>query len=353
MTKLALRVTGSEGLVEEDGAELSWPGCTRYLSKKKRYLLLLKLAMYLTGGQPPRTTELGVLKYCNSPLSLRNVYSKFGKALYLTEYHKKRSVVLNSYFIVRYLPEEVGQMLMRYIVFIRPFADSLYTELHPELNLHVRYGNDHYLFCSDETPEKPWDNGELCDVITAESKRVLGFEINISSWRQIVTAVTNIHVQKFGKERQTADQMYEALWAWQAGHKLGTRNENYGLDAAFPSRLQAQMLCLYLALSQCWHEWLGFSIDNEVWEKGMVVGTRKVVTEPGLSSYFELSELSDLSLEETPRTKGLRRKRDEIGAEIGEHMENIYTKRQRFGEADAELERYLESKAQLKAQLKP
>src|SRR5438046_2428633 len=62
-----------------------------YLNKKKRFLELLMLAMFIMGGQSARDLELGSIKFRDSVLTRRNFFVIGGHGFYVTEYNKARA----------------------------------------------------------------------------------------------------------------------------------------------------------------------------------------------------------------------------------------------------------------------
>jgi len=104
--------------------------------------------MYLTGGQPARGSELGVIKFQNTNLTPHNFFILNGEGFYSTEYHKARASTNYSFHVVRYLPDSLMELTLLYIAYIRPFARMLSSHGKknvPDLN---------YLFCSNSSPDK-------------------------------------------------------------------------------------------------------------------------------------------------------------------------------------------------------
>ena len=68
------------------------------------------------------------------------------------------------------------------------------------------------------------------------------------------------------------------VFSWQAGHKRATNVSTYGLDQAYPGRLQPELLYEYLRISQIWHRWLGFSdgVPEQAVNNGIVGGEKNV-----------------------------------------------------------------------------
>ncbi|KAI8660040.1 Doublecortin domain-containing protein [Fusarium sp. Ph1] len=55
---------------------------------------------------------------------------------------------------------------------------------------------------------------------------------------------------------RTANASHNVVFAWQSGHRPLQRGTTYGLDGAFPTKLQPQLLELYRWASSRWHEFL-------------------------------------------------------------------------------------------------
>jgi hypothetical protein len=96
-----------------------------YLSKERQFLRKLMVAMHITGGQPARGPELGSIKVSNSLYSARNIYVFNGQMCFLTVYDKARNRRGNNKYVLRCLPPAMSQILVQYLVYVRPFARVL------------------------------------------------------------------------------------------------------------------------------------------------------------------------------------------------------------------------------------
>jgi hypothetical protein len=67
------------------------------------------------------------------------------------------------------------------------------------------------------------------------------------SQRNISDKLLNRLVNRFDDVSNTADK--NVVFAWQSGHRPLQRANNYGLDGAFPTKLQPQLLELYKEVS--------------------------------------------------------------------------------------------------------
>jgi hypothetical protein len=81
------------------------------------------------GGRssPSRGLELGCnIKYRNTESISRNFVFHHGQSCTIVEYNKARERTNYSFYVVRYLPEQVSMLMFIYLVYIRPFAKMLY-----------------------------------------------------------------------------------------------------------------------------------------------------------------------------------------------------------------------------------
>jgi hypothetical protein len=93
------------------------------------------------------------------------------------------------------------------------------------------------------------------------------------------------------------------VYAWQTGHLRGTNNGHYGLDIAYPSQLQPELLDEYRRISGRWQEWLGF-IRKEVIMLN-AVNEDQAVTPTKLKRVEKNTEITDAT--ESPESQKLRR----------------------------------------------
>lgn len=74
-----------------------------YLQLVAEFSRLLLVCIHFSGDLPGRTTEVTTLRHQNTRQVMRNF----------------------AFYVVRILPQLVSQILFQYLVYVRPFADSL------------------------------------------------------------------------------------------------------------------------------------------------------------------------------------------------------------------------------------
>lgn len=84
-----------------------------YISWVARFREQLFVAMHITGGQPARGSEILSLRCYNTwKGGHRNVFIEDGIVVFMTEYHKGYALSGDVKVVHRYLPREIGALLI-------------------------------------------------------------------------------------------------------------------------------------------------------------------------------------------------------------------------------------------------
>lgn len=194
-TWLFHRIVGDAGraseFVHETGA---WRDArvTRYMRAIRRFKEKLLMLMHISGGQPARAPELLSVRYCNTHTGgRRNIFIERGQVVFVTAYHKGYAFEGSSKIIHRYLPREVGELLVQYMWLVRPFEQQL------EVSQYDRLSSHGFLWRSGvEDPH--WTSERVRKLIQEESMIGMGVKLNISSYRQIAIAITRKYLKGEG-----------------------------------------------------------------------------------------------------------------------------------------------------------
>ncbi|KAI9763633.1 MAG: hypothetical protein M1840_000347 [Geoglossum simile] len=268
------------------GHELKWHDVqrNRYLRHATSFKEILFLLMHVTGGQPARGPEIGSVKICNTARTARNIFVLDGMVLFTTEYDKKRDTRLTTRYIVRYLPDTVGQLLVTYQVYLLPFLDFVTNSISESVE-----AND-YLFGNTSIP---WTGRKLTTILKCETASHFGVTMGVSKWRQITIGIAKEHLpeiahtmQRYNDDDYESDEEEEIdLLHEQAGHGRRMGIMHYGQDANFLSQLQPELLAELRKLSIHWHQFLGLAPTSLPKRKRAVSTIDQVVTStPKLSS---------------------------------------------------------------------
>ena len=240
-----------------NGGRVVWraPEAKKYLTRVDAFLERLLLLVHLTSGQPARATELVGLRYKNTISShLRDVFVEDGLVTMVTAYHKGYSITGSTKIIHRYLPREVGELMVYYLWLIRPFWQRL-----EKLALHRTEEPSPYIWAKDQGT---WDSKRLGDVLDREFRARLGTPANISMYRHAAIAISRKYLDCGGFKRDyDVDEKRTDL---QAAHSSWTASSIYarGIEEA-AGHVQIRR-AEFRKVSRQWHEFLGFSSFNAV-----------------------------------------------------------------------------------------
>lgn len=160
------------------------PQKMKYLTRERQFLRKCMGGMHIMSGQPARGSELGSIKVSNSIYSARNIYIINGRVCFVTMYDKARKRRGNTEYIVRCLPDELGQILVQYLVYIRPFARVLDRR------------ESEYLFADYKGP---WAGEELSQVLGQVTRKHLGVQLKASGYRQTAIGICTRHLMRASK----------------------------------------------------------------------------------------------------------------------------------------------------------
>jgi hypothetical protein len=82
---------------------------------------LLAPLFMLTGGGPPRWTEMARCRWTNGQSHMRNFYQIFGILAMITMYNKSEVIGHAPRVVVRFYPSRVGRVALAMISEVMPF----------------------------------------------------------------------------------------------------------------------------------------------------------------------------------------------------------------------------------------
>jgi hypothetical protein len=237
---------------------------TDYLAKVIRLLEKLALLVHVLGGQLARGTELFTLQLRNSQGGfLRGFFIENGLGSFVTEYHKGYSISGSVKIIHRYLPAAVTEILIYYMMLVKPLCDQLEM-----LVLEKPQPEPTFLWVVEkEGNNVPWPSTRLTDVLAREFRQHLNTKANILLWRHTAIAISRRHLgqHKFRKDYGLENLAKLTTWGdMQAAHPGPCARQVYarGLEEA-PGHV-ASAKAEYRQISIEWHRFLGVA-EIEGW----------------------------------------------------------------------------------------
>jgi len=223
----------------------------RYLAQVDQFLESMLLLIHVTAGQPARGSEILGLRVLNSREGQhhRSIFVEEGLVSTVTAYHKGYNIEGSTKIIHRYLPKEVGELLVIYLWAVRPFRQQL--EL---LALQKEGRQSPFLWALSAT--ESWKATRLTAVLKKATESVIGSQLGTSVYRHMAIAFSRKHLPCGGFKRdytvgEEGKDNQSAHGSWMAGTAYAR-----GLHEA-PGHVEARR-AEYRMVSRQWHDLLGF-----------------------------------------------------------------------------------------------
>ncbi|CAE7016508.1 Telomere-associated helicase [Pyrenophora teres f. teres] len=140
----------------------------RYIDRVVEFREKLAVLMHMTGGQPARGPELLSVRHSNTVQGgHRNIFIEDGIVVFVTRYHKGYKVSGDVKIIHRYLPREVGELVVWYMWLVLPFQQRL------EALVWEKEAVSSHMWLADPSGRK-WTTDRLREALKRESRIAIG-----------------------------------------------------------------------------------------------------------------------------------------------------------------------------------
>lgn len=140
--------------------------------------------MHMTGGQPARGPEILSVRHSNTIQGgHRNLFIEDGMVVFVTHYHKGEHYKGDVKIIHRYLPREIGELVIWYTWLVVPFVQRIRRWIWPEspISQHI-WGPD--------VDGRRWTTDRLKQYLQQATEAGLGHAIHVAAWRHIAIAIS-------------------------------------------------------------------------------------------------------------------------------------------------------------------
>jgi superfamily II DNA helicase RecQ len=241
----------------DNNGQWKWKRIEKYNKTAKKFEELLLLLVQESWGQPGCGEEVTGMRLVNGINRDRSVFVIDGEVVLVTQYHKSLAHFDSPKVIPRFLPERVGQLMVMYMVYIRPLTDrweadrwALYDKMNPPSDF-IWHG---------ETG--PWESSRMSRAMAKWTHHYMGRRITLQDWRHIAIAISKklARVQGSAKADFEDDddddaERYEIPDDLAACH-TGRTAANYGVTIDVLKRLTADSLEIFGQVSHRWHKFL-------------------------------------------------------------------------------------------------
>ncbi|SPO29581.1 uncharacterized protein UTRI_05403 [Ustilago trichophora] len=222
-----------------DELEFDTNAARSYFAIHNEFTKLLAVLIELGSGLPARGTELLQLQHTNTLSGPRNLFVHDGRLFTALPSNKGTG---RQKIIPRFLPHEVGCLVVLYVCQVVPFVHLLYNSVVKPREASAMLLVDH--------AGQPWDTNTISKMLQGLCKQYISSTsggLTMRTWRQLAVSIdrTLIRPRKADAE-DTEDHVHDL----QAGHSTNTAEQHYGLDASMLYQLNQQSMSAMLEQSR-------------------------------------------------------------------------------------------------------
>jgi hypothetical protein len=244
----------------------------RYLRQVDRFLTLLMVCVHMTSGQPGRGSEVTTMRHRNGLLQDRNIFVVDGQVMTVVRYHKSQSQWDKPKVVPRFLPPRLGQVMVLYLAYLRPFQEYLTVQV-------LGGGFSDYVWADEQGP---WGTDRLTRALRRETGKRLGVELHTLDYRHTAVGIGRVVVgESFSKgyqdevgevEEAEVDDEGEDLVELQSARTTAMGVGNYSVPIDIVKHLSVRSIEAFRLLSTLWHRFLGLE-GEESEPKGAWTGS--------------------------------------------------------------------------------
>ncbi|RYO26416.1 hypothetical protein AA0113_g12493 [Alternaria arborescens] len=233
----------------------------RYMDRVVAFREKLLALMHMTAGQPARATEILSVRHSNTIKGgHRNIFIEDGMVVFVTRYHKGYAVSGDVKIIHRYLPREVGELLVWYLWLVLPFQQRL------EAMVWEREAISSHLWPADPNGRK-WTSERVRETLKRESRIGLQQELTIAAYREIAIGISRRFLRgstafaaEEGEDNEEwkEENMAAIIQDEQSGHTAHVAGMVYARGIMEQAGVTADRRQLFRNSSTDWHRFLGF-----------------------------------------------------------------------------------------------
>jgi superfamily II DNA or RNA helicase len=235
-------------------SQISRSAVQDYMDQVDKFREWLLVLMHITGGQPARGTELLSILHSNTAKAHRSIFVEDGLVVFVTSYHKGYALSGETKVIHRYLPKEVGTLLVLYLWLVLPFQTRLQTMVFDEdpVSAHLWPASCNGI---------KWNSDKMRRVLKRATQARLGQPLNIAAYRDVAIAISRRFMRGKAafKSDQDDDGEEEEIEDEQAGHTTHVAGAIYARFMTEMAGAIAGKREQFRKSSVDWHRFLGFA----------------------------------------------------------------------------------------------
>jgi superfamily II DNA helicase RecQ len=327
-----------------------------YLRQVRRWKEELLVLVHMSAGAPARATELVSVQQVNGENARchRGIMIDQGMVAFITSYHKGFSASQSQKCVHRFVPQEVGELVVYYLWLIEPFVRILQSsrgqmtfsswlwepapeeewgdeeeewaeedeeeggrdlpEIPEDQSAEARFIRQHSIATAARNCDGHWETNRIRRAMRRESEKRIGVPIGPSDWRQAYPAIhrefainqdvvgtlkriyANENPFKQGVEMDE-EQTRETIRAKQSGHSPQMEESIYGRQLQqnpFTTRREQDA---FREVSMDWHRFMQFPSSYEVKNVSPDI-KRRIKQEQDSRKFERWRQMQDIDVED-------------------------------------------------------
>lgn len=216
------------GRGEKKGKELCPRAIGIYEAHVQQFLKHLAVLIHISPGPPLRVPELLSITCTNTALR-RHIYIWEGRVLLHVKYHKSLEMTGAEKNNIRFLPKDVGNLLLTFLAYVQPLRQTFLRQGSPGALLSP------YLWCRMDG--QVWEDGSISSCLQRACLRAEVPQFQVAWWRQVAASITkekfsskergNFDMEELGANEHVEDEMDLVDLAEMSNHSFRTFNHAY------------------------------------------------------------------------------------------------------------------------------
>jgi hypothetical protein len=203
--------------------------------RQQSFLEKMAIAIHITYGQPARAEEFATVMIKNQLNGMWGIYWSRERVMIIIGYNKTCLTNGKNKLIVRFLPEEVGDLLIKYLILVRPVERFIAEQIECD-------GFENYEKMLFMDYEHPWDGKRLSKIFMWEMNEWDSALMEFREYRQIATLWMRKHLKKVKLEEDMLDH--------QTGHNSEMAEARYRITSEDMDKLTLEKLLAFFHASQ-------------------------------------------------------------------------------------------------------
>jgi hypothetical protein len=241
-----------EGKIEFDSGK-----ARDYIREYDEYIVNLLVAVHIGSGMPARATELETYCISNGISSIRTVYYNQGQIMFYVEYSKTRAFREANRNVVRFMDEEMSEVLLKDLMIVRPFVTLLGDFLKIDNNETYKY--DMFVIDGQKV-----ESQVIRNIFTDKFYEYTRCPINFSDYRQVVKYFANLLKIRKNEGEESSDSENDKhnedeeidILDDQFGHSKSIANQHYGNYEGEMRNMRGHIVYKYKKMINIWHRFL-------------------------------------------------------------------------------------------------